>query len=222
MDETHGAGAEPGAGTGPGRGARRLGVFTDATTHGTRLRGGKRLAFAALGVFVLAMAVITGIEWASGGPVSNVWGGDRGGTTFGNSVSRDAGPHGRPGRTPERERPAERDGGPRRDATGGPQGSRDAAPESTRPGGREAESSNPQGTPPSPAPTDRKPQPPSTGPESPDADRPTTPQRPGTDAPDLDAGATTGTGPSGSLGDPGGGTPAGGQPSAPRAPAREG
>ncbi|MER0246892.1 hypothetical protein AAHZ94_33990, partial [Streptomyces sp. HSW2009] len=226
MYEAHGgdAGPEPGAGVGPGRGMGRLDVFTDATTHGTRLRGGKRLALAALGVFVLAMAVITGIEWASGGPVSNVWGGDRGGTTFGNSVSRDAGSPVRPGRTPERERPAERDGGPRRDDTGDPRGSRDAAPESTRPGGRGAESNNPQGTSPSPAPTDRKPQPqpPSTGPESPDADRPTTPQRPGTDAPDPDAGATTGTGPTGSQADPGGGAPTGGQPSAQRAPAREG
>ncbi|WKX73014.1 hypothetical protein [Streptomyces sp. XD-27] len=62
------------------------GAYGEATTHGTRLRGWKRPALAAGTVFALAMGAITGIEMFSGGPVSNVWGGDHGGTTVGNSV----------------------------------------------------------------------------------------------------------------------------------------
>ncbi|MCP9205640.1 hypothetical protein [Streptomyces cucumeris] len=81
-----------------GRGAAapstERGVWNAPTTHGTRLRGGRRPALAAVAVFAVAMVAITGIEWASGGPVSNVWGGDRGGTTVGESFHRPQGSSG--------------------------------------------------------------------------------------------------------------------------------
>ncbi len=70
------------------------GAWNAPTTHGTRLRGGRRPALAAVAVFAVAMVAITGIEWASGGPVSNVWGGDRGGTTVGESFHRPQGASG--------------------------------------------------------------------------------------------------------------------------------
>ncbi|MEC4016637.1 hypothetical protein [Streptomyces sp. H27-D2] len=61
--------------------------FTDGTRHGTRMRGWKRPALGAAAVFALAMGAVTGVEWLSDGPVSNVWGGDDRGTTLSNSVS---------------------------------------------------------------------------------------------------------------------------------------
>ncbi|MEK8172783.1 hypothetical protein NKH77_38460 [Streptomyces sp. M19] len=55
-----------------------LGVYGEPTTHGTTVRGWKRSLLGAGAVFLIAMAAITGIEAFSGGPVSNVWGGDSG------------------------------------------------------------------------------------------------------------------------------------------------
>ncbi|MET7936120.1 hypothetical protein [Streptomyces sp. NPDC005322] len=73
----------------PGRGTKPAapGEYGEPTTHGTRLRGAKRPLLATLAAFSVAMGTITGIEWFSGGPVSNVWGGDRGGTTVSESVT---------------------------------------------------------------------------------------------------------------------------------------
>ncbi|MEV0094499.1 hypothetical protein [Streptomyces sp. NPDC050738] len=56
--------------------------FTDATTHGTRMRGWKRSALAAVVVFVVAMGGITGFELLSGQDLS---GGK--GTTVGGAVT---------------------------------------------------------------------------------------------------------------------------------------
>lgn len=55
--------------------------FTEATTHGTRVRGWKRSSLAALVVFVVAMGGITGFELLSGHGLS---GGT--GTTVGSAV----------------------------------------------------------------------------------------------------------------------------------------
>ncbi|MET9532147.1 MULTISPECIES: hypothetical protein [unclassified Streptomyces] len=60
--------------------------FTEATTHGTRMRGWKRSSLAALVVFVVAMAGITGFELLSGHGLS---GGS--GTTVGSVVQGDSG-----------------------------------------------------------------------------------------------------------------------------------
>ncbi|MFH9617738.1 hypothetical protein ACH4MM_29085 [Streptomyces pratensis] len=56
--------------------------YSDARTHGTRVRGWKRSALAATGVFVLSMAGITVYEMASGHDL-----GGNGGTTIGSVVS---------------------------------------------------------------------------------------------------------------------------------------
>ncbi|MFF5720445.1 hypothetical protein [Streptomyces buecherae] len=151
--------------------------FTDATTHGTRWRGGRRLALAALGVFLLAMALITGIEWAAGGPVSNVWGDDKSGTTFSNSVSRSADRPARPDPAPTTRRPAtgedDRQGEKGRDP--------DSTPDATRPGGGATDPTRTPTTPPTPAPTgdgaDQRTPAPST------PSKPDTPSTPGTVAP---------------------------------------
>ncbi|MBO0517332.1 hypothetical protein, partial [Streptomyces beijiangensis] len=60
--------------------------FTEATTHGTRIRGGKRSVLAAVVVFVMAMGGITGFELLSGQDLS---GGK--GTTIGGAVTGDSG-----------------------------------------------------------------------------------------------------------------------------------
>ncbi|HWU07015.1 MAG TPA: hypothetical protein VN520_11635, partial [Streptomyces sp.] len=73
---------------GAGRGAAHPadastdGPYSDARTHGTRVRGWKRSVLAAAGVFVLSMAGITVYEMASGHGL-----GDSGGTTIGSVVS---------------------------------------------------------------------------------------------------------------------------------------
>ncbi|MDT3397693.1 hypothetical protein RKE29_13710 [Streptomyces sp. B1866] len=78
------------AGRGGARGAcgdgPRPGEYGAATTYGTRLRGWRRPAVATAAVFALAMGALTGIEWLSGGPVSDVWGRDDGGTTLSRGV----------------------------------------------------------------------------------------------------------------------------------------
>ncbi|MCO8303007.1 hypothetical protein AB0B92_28290 [Streptomyces hygroscopicus] len=93
------------------------GEYGAPTTHGTRLRGRRRHALGALTVFVAAMSVITGIEMVSGGPVSNVWGEDRSGTTVSESVTGSSGrrstpaPSRRDPATPSRSPGSTRDGG---------------------------------------------------------------------------------------------------------------
>ncbi|WP_217199360.1 hypothetical protein [Streptomyces buecherae] len=152
--------------------------FTDATTHGTRWRGGRRLALAALGVFLLAMALITGIEWAAGGPVSNVWGDDKSGTTFSNSVSRSVDRPARPDPAPTTERPATGEDD-RQDEEGRDP---DSTPDETRPGGGATDPTRTPTTPPAPAPTgggDQR----TPGPGSGTPSKPGTPSTPGTIAP---------------------------------------
>ncbi|MGW0792709.1 hypothetical protein ACWD04_31955, partial [Streptomyces sp. NPDC002911] len=70
-----------------GEGAYPDDAFSEARTHGTRLRGWKRSALAAVGVFVLAMGGITVYEVVSGHGL-----GGNGGTTVGSVVrgERDA------------------------------------------------------------------------------------------------------------------------------------
>ncbi|MFE7752474.1 hypothetical protein [Streptomyces sp. NPDC057428] len=80
----------PGDG-GPVTDAARLGalpgdLYSEARTHGTRVRGWKRPALAATGVFVLSMAGITVYEAASGHDL-----GGNGGTTVGSVVRGESG-----------------------------------------------------------------------------------------------------------------------------------
>ncbi|WP_250850924.1 hypothetical protein [Streptomyces malaysiensis] len=81
----------------PPRTAAASGEYGEPTTHGTRRRVRRRPVLAALAVFVAAMSVITGIEMFSGGPVSNVWGEDRTGTTVSDSVGGSSGSKSTPG-----------------------------------------------------------------------------------------------------------------------------
>ncbi|MBL1114862.1 hypothetical protein JK364_21050 [Streptomyces sp. 110] len=86
------------------------GDYGEPTTHGARPRVRRRHAVGAAAVFVAAMSVITGIEMFSGGPVSNVWGENRTGTTVSDSVSGSSGPKSTPG--PARRDPAGPSHGP--------------------------------------------------------------------------------------------------------------
>ncbi|WP_424920397.1 hypothetical protein [Streptomyces sp. wa13] len=78
----------PGEGA-PGSDASTDDTWSDARTHGTRVRGWKRSALAATGVFVLSMAGITVYEMVSGHDlggdgrttISSVVGGGHGGST---------------------------------------------------------------------------------------------------------------------------------------------
>lgn len=188
----------------------RADAFTDATTHGTRVRGGKRLMLAALAVFLLAMALITGIEWVSGGPMANLWGADKSGTTFSNSVSRDAGSGSRPGTTPS-------DATPSGDAPSGDSPSDDApshghpateegpgragasaTPDPTGPDGDPKRPAHPRSTPSGPEPTGGGADQRTPGPAPSTPTKPTPPSRPG-----GSGGATPGTG--GETGAPPGG-----------------
>ncbi|MFJ3089336.1 hypothetical protein [Streptomyces sp. NPDC086838] len=105
--------------------------FSEATTHGTRLRGWKRSAIGAVVVFAVSMAGITTYELISGGDLS---GGH--GTTVGSVVR---GGHGSGPSTPE---PAETSG-PEEDDTnpGGQDGSGTASPDT---GGRDDSGTAPQ------------------------------------------------------------------------------
>ncbi|MET8178776.1 hypothetical protein [Streptomyces sp. NPDC005336] len=89
-----GRGRRGAAAPAPGAEPVAPGEYGEPTTHGTRLRGAKRPILGALAVFAVAMSAITGIEWFSGGPVSNVWGGDGGGTTVSESVTGSSGSSG--------------------------------------------------------------------------------------------------------------------------------
>ncbi|MFF5337390.1 hypothetical protein [Streptomyces sp. NPDC013181] len=124
--------------------------FSEATTHGTRLRGWKRSAIGAVVVFVVSMAGITTYELISGGDLSG-----GGGTTVGSVVrgERDAGPS-----TPA---PTDQGDTPDRDTTD--RTPDDAGTPTPGTGGREGGSTAPQperggvpgGTPtPTPTPTD--------------------------------------------------------------------
>ncbi|MGV9848818.1 hypothetical protein ACWDWU_08455 [Streptomyces sp. NPDC003442] len=86
------------------------GDYGEPTTHGARPRVRRRHAVGAAVVFVAAMSVITGIEMFSGGPVSNVWGENRTGTTVSDSVSGSSGPQSTPG--PARREPTGPSRGP--------------------------------------------------------------------------------------------------------------
>ncbi|MBB5937596.1 hypothetical protein [Streptomyces zagrosensis] len=183
--EAQGAYAAPGAHSSPP--GARSDEFTGATMYGTRLRGWRRPALGALAVFVLAMAFITGVEWVSGGPVSNVWGDDKGGTTVSHSVSRGSGSHSAPDDAPGSEQsPSEDDPG----QSGGPSGS--PAPNGKRPGGGAAEPTpTPTGSAPAGGGAERRT--PAPTPSTPS--QPTTPAQPST--PSLPGGsepATPGTG----------------------------
>ncbi|WP_405762056.1 hypothetical protein OG234_26625 [Streptomyces sp. NBC_01420] len=105
--------------------------FSEATTHGTRLRGWKRSAIGAAVVFAVSMAGITTYELISGGDLS---GGH--GTTVGSVVR---GGHGSGPSTPE---PAETTG-PEENGTdpGGQDGSGTASPDT---GGRDDSGTAPQ------------------------------------------------------------------------------
>ncbi|WEV24950.1 hypothetical protein OYE22_06880 [Streptomyces sp. 71268] len=188
--------------------------FTDATTHGTRWRGGRRLALAALGVFLLAMAVITGIEWAAGGPVSNVWGDDKSGTTFSNSVSRSADRPTRPDPAPTTERPAT--GGDDRQPDEGHDP--DSTPDATRPDGGATDPTRTPTTPPAPAPTGGGADQRTPGPAPSTPAKPGTPSAPGTTVP-TPPGATgesgTGTDGGGATAEGDGGAPGGQRPDRP-------
>ncbi|MFJ2278541.1 hypothetical protein ACIOEZ_30835 [Streptomyces sp. NPDC087866] len=123
--------------------------FSDATTHGTRVRGWKRSAIGAAVVFAVSMAGITTYELISGGDLS---GGH--GTTVGSVVrgERDAGPS-----TPEpaettgpgrdAKDPAQRDDGTATPGTDG-QDDNGTAPQPDRSGAPT------EGTAPSPTPSD--------------------------------------------------------------------
>ncbi|WP_329041187.1 hypothetical protein OHT61_24505 [Streptomyces sp. NBC_00178] len=78
-------------------------AYSDARTHGTRVRGWKRSALAATGVFVLSMAGITVYEAASGHGL-----GGNGGTTVGSVVR---GGHGGGAKSPEPSGTGQDDGG---------------------------------------------------------------------------------------------------------------
>lgn len=80
-----GSGGPHSGAPGPG-GALPDDAYSDARTHGTRVRGWKRSAVAATGVFVLSMAGITVYELASGHDL-----GGNGGTTVGSVVRGDSG-----------------------------------------------------------------------------------------------------------------------------------
>ncbi|MFI9626262.1 hypothetical protein [Streptomyces sp. NPDC052042] len=132
----------------PGRAGVLDGAFSEATTHGTRLRGWKRSAAGAAVVFAVAMAGITTYELVSGGDLS----GGRG-TTVGSvvrggghdsgtddpapSISTDPGRDRAPGEKSGPTSGTLPGGGQSRDPGSG-QGGRapvDPAPSPTRPGG---------------------------------------------------------------------------------------
>ncbi|WUS99677.1 hypothetical protein OHA46_24690 [Streptomyces sp. NBC_00708] len=123
--------------------------FSDATTHGTRVRGWKRSAIGAAVVFAVSMAGITTYELISGGDLS---GGH--GTTVGSVVrgERDAGPStpepaGTTGPGRDATDPARRDDGTATPGTDG-QDDNGTAPQPGRSGAPT------EGTTPSPTPSD--------------------------------------------------------------------
>ncbi|CDR05965.1 hypothetical protein [Streptomyces iranensis] len=110
------------------------GEYGEPTTHGARPRVRRRHAVGAAAVFVAAMSVITGIEMFSGGPVSNVWGENRTGTTVSDSVHGSSGSKSTPG--PSRRDPTVPSHGP-----GSSRGADEAPSPGTSRGGGAADAS---------------------------------------------------------------------------------
>ncbi|MGW2087147.1 hypothetical protein [Streptomyces sp. NPDC001880] len=138
--------------------------FSEATTHGTRIRGWKRSALGAAVVFVLAMAGITTYELISGNDLSGgqgttvgsvVRGGERssGSDDPAPSTTTDPGQ----GRTPEQESGTTPDtdqqggGSQNPDSGGGDRSSTDPTPGPTQSGGTGDRTSPPPATTPPPA-----------------------------------------------------------------------
>ncbi|EXU63025.1 hypothetical protein Z951_37990 [Streptomyces sp. PRh5] len=114
------------------------GEYGEPTTHGARPRVRRRHAVgAAAAVFVVAMSVITGIEMFSGGPVSNVWGENRTGTTVSDGVSGSSGSKSTPG--PSRRDPSAPSRSP--GSSGG--GDEAPSPDTSRGGGAAGASTTP-------------------------------------------------------------------------------
>ncbi|GAA1263565.1 hypothetical protein [Streptomyces javensis] len=111
------------------------GEYGEPTTHGARPRVRRRHAVGAAAVFIAAMSVITGIEMFSGGPVSNVWGENRTGTTVSDSVSGSSGSKSTPG--PSRRDPSAPSRSP--GSSGG--GDEAPSPDTSRGGGGAADAS---------------------------------------------------------------------------------
>ncbi|MEU8871446.1 hypothetical protein AB0D24_09740 [Streptomyces javensis] len=111
------------------------GEYGEPTTHGARPRIRRRHAVGAAAVFIAAMSVITGIEMFSGGPVSNVWGENRTGTTVSDSVSGSSGSKSTPG--PSRRDPSAPSRSP--GSSGG--GDEVPSPDTSRGGGGAADAS---------------------------------------------------------------------------------
>ncbi|MEV6105087.1 hypothetical protein AB0M28_10275 [Streptomyces sp. NPDC051940] len=88
-DATHGMPQEAADAT---RVLPATGGFSEATVHGTRLRGWRRTALTAAGVFAAGMAVVVGVEAAGGGTMASWWGKDD--TGAGTSIGRVLGPSG--------------------------------------------------------------------------------------------------------------------------------
>jgi hypothetical protein len=144
-------------------------AYSDARTHGTRVRGWKRSALAATGVFVLSMAGITGYEMVSGHGLGG--NGGNGGTTVGSVVrgERDAGttsPEPSAG-TAGTGQEGNGDNGPRQDGGDAPTPGRDSGDgQSAQPGTTDGDGSTP-----GPAPTPSA----SGGVTTPEPTSPTTP-----------------------------------------------
>ncbi|WP_406391567.1 hypothetical protein [Streptomyces sp. NBC_00887] len=168
-------------------------TYSDARTHGTRIRGARRSALAAVAVFALSMAGITAYELASGNDLSG-----GGGTTVGSVVhgERDTGttvpePSGHTGEQSDGDHgsdPGSGGGGttPGTDADDGRSTAPDPAPD--RSGGSSAE----PGTTPSAPGEDLTPDPTAT-PTAPGDGAPASPDPSGTgDVPEQDDGAAAG------------------------------
>ncbi|MFE3518723.1 hypothetical protein [Streptomyces sp. NPDC059166] len=154
-------------GGGPDGGAVADESWSRARTHGTRVRGWKRSALAATGVFVLSMAGITLYELASGHDL-----GGNGGTTIGSVVSGER--HGGTGSTSPSGSPDTEDGGG--DGTDQERGATTAPGTGTGPGADRSGSPAPgdEGGATEPAPTPSAP-PATEGDTTPETTAPTTP-----------------------------------------------
>ncbi|MET9594139.1 hypothetical protein ABZY45_24905 [Streptomyces sp. NPDC006516] len=118
-----GSGGPHSGAPGPGGALPGDDAYSDARTHGTRVRGWKRSALAATGVFVLSMAGITVYELASGHDL-----GGNGGTTVGSVVRGDSGAG---ATSPE---PSSDTGGTGEEGNGDDDGGRPDGGEATTPG----------------------------------------------------------------------------------------
>ncbi|MFD9504531.1 hypothetical protein [Streptomyces sp. NPDC060035] len=175
-------------------GAVRPDAYSDARTHGTRIRGRRRSVLAAVAVFALSMAGITAYELVSGNDLSG-----GGGTTVGSVVrgERDTGttapkPSGSTGEEQDGDRGSEPGSGggttPGTDEGEGRSAAPDPAPDNS------AGSSADPGTAPSAPAGDATPGPTAT-PTAPGDGVPAAPDPSGSgDTPEQEDGATAGTG----------------------------